>query len=102
MEWNSVVFKTDNTFEYVVPQSERFTKDELEHVVGGAFYLVAHQEKKQFFVISADNSNTTLGYNINANYLYRRAVDAPDTLRGNVLLCNQDLLEPAIIEKYSL
>lgn len=95
MEEECVLYKPDGTVEKVRPGGAKFTKEELEHAVGGRLLLIPCRDSALFFTVSraANESSDMFPYNIHANYLYRRYVGRGKELRGNVLLCGRELLE---------
>ena len=95
---DSVLFKTDDSFEFVYPEDEKYTQDELVALVEGAFFIVHTSNNEKCFVINKDSAH--LEYNINANYLFRRTVEDIIVLHGNVLLCNCTLLEDDLISTF--
>lgn len=95
---NSVLYKTDGLFELVNPKNGKYSWQELLELVGGEFFVVHTSNNEKCFVINKESAH--LEYNINANYLFRRIVQDLIVLRGNVLLCNCDLLEDAIITSF--
>jgi hypothetical protein len=92
---DSVLIKTDGSVSPVYPVNEKFTEEELISLVGGDFYLVRTANEEKCFVINTSVSNTS--YNINANYLFRRFVDDVVDLRGQVLLCNCEMIDVSVI-----
>lgn len=84
----------DSTVDYA-PKGSKFLISELENAVGGPFYFVTSSNDEKIFVVNQKNKTELLGYNINANYLYRRLVAGEKVLKGDILICDRKLIDDA-------
>lgn len=96
----SLLFKSNDLTVDYSPQGSKFQISELEHAVGGPFYLVTSSNEEKVFVVNQKDKTEVIGYNSHVNYLYRRLVNGEKVLRGDVLVCDRDLIDASVLSKY--